>query len=91
MFARFLKASRSQKKLHLFDTFKGMPSTLKGVDWHKAGDFADTSLESVRAYVGAQEQCVYHQGLIPETFAGLETAKIAFAHIDVDIYQSVMD
>jgi O-methyltransferase len=91
MFARFLKASGSQKKLHLFDTFKGMPCTLKGVDWHKEGDFADTSLESVRAYVGAEELCVYHQGLIPETFAGLETANIAFAHIDVDIYQSVMD
>jgi O-methyltransferase len=91
MFARVLSSAGSQKKLHLFDTFKGMPRTLKGVDQHQEGDFADTSLESVKGYVGAEERCVYHQGFMPETFQGMEGAKIAFAHIDVDIYQSVMD
>jgi len=30
-------------------------------------------------------------GFIPDTFVGLEVSKLAFAHIDVDLYQSVID
>lgn len=78
------------KKLYLFDTFEGMPQTDAGRDLHARGDFANTSLESVQRFVGG-EPCVYRKGRIPETFAGLESARIAFAHIDVDIYHSVMD
>jgi hypothetical protein len=33
----------------------------------------------------------YHSGLIPNTFAGLEDSAISFVHVDVDIYQAVMD
>jgi hypothetical protein len=29
---------------------------------------------------------VLYPGLIPTTFAGLESSKIAFAHVDVDLY-----
>jgi len=76
-------------RLHLFDTFEGMPETDHGIDLHRKGDFADTSLEAVRARIGASDVVTFYPGLIPETFAGLQSVAIAFAHVDVDIYDSV--
>ncbi|MDP4230693.1 MAG: TylF/MycF/NovP-related O-methyltransferase [Bacteroidota bacterium] len=78
-------------KLHLFDTFEGMPDVNAQKDWHKSGDFKDTSEEAVGARVGHPEHVVTHKGFIPDTFKGLENSKISFAHIDVDIYQSILD
>lgn len=91
MIAAVLAGRRAEKRLWLFDTFEGMPHTDPGRDLHKAGDFADTSLESVAAYLGHAERCVLRKGEIPSTFAGLEGARIALAHIDLDIYQAVGD
>lgn len=80
----------SGKAFHLFDTFAGMPETNRFKDpIHVKGDFSDTSLEEVKALVGHEDFVVYHPGFIPETFP--KDAKIAFAHVDVDIYQSVKD
>lgn len=84
-------ASDPRPRLRLFDTFSGMPNTNPDKDLHQAGDFADTSLDQVKAIVGHEEAVTYHPGLIPDTFKGLETSKIAMAHIDVDLYQSVID
>ena len=91
MLATILADYAPAKRLFLFDTFEGMPETDIERDWHKSGDFADTSLEAVTSYVGHQEMCVVRKGLIPATLVGLEAARIAFAHIDVDIYKSVLD
>jgi O-methyltransferase len=91
MMAAMLKDAGSAKRLYLFDTFAGMPETHATKDWHRQGDFADTSVEAVTRHVGHADLCVIRQGFIPDTFAGLEDARIAFAHIDVDIYQSILD
>jgi O-methyltransferase len=91
MMAAILNSAAASKRLYLFDTFEGMPETNGEMDWHKKGDFADTSVEAVTRYVGHDSLCVVRQGLIPQTFAGLESARIAFAHVDVDIYQSILD
>jgi O-methyltransferase len=60
-------------------------------DWHKKGDFSDTSLETVREYVGFEEIVKIRKGLLPLTFQGLEDWKFCFAHIDLDIYRSIWD
>jgi len=91
MMAALLDQYAPQKRLFLFDTFEGMPDTDPEKDWHKSGDFSDTSLESVSAYVGLAKQCVFRKGFIPDTFTGLESSVVAFAHIDVDIYKSILD
>jgi O-methyltransferase len=91
MFAQILADQAPQKKLYLFDTFAGMPTTDAEKDWHSAGDFADTSVDAVRSFVGHSELCEVREGFIPATFAGLESHEIAFAHIDVDIYRSILD
>lgn len=81
----------SGKTLHLFDTFTGMPATDPVRDVCVGGEFADAPIEKVMAYVGHEDATVFHKGLIPETFAGLEDVKIALAYVDVDIYRSIMD
>jgi O-methyltransferase len=85
------KSPGSKQRLHLFDTFSGMPETDVDKDLHRYGDFANTSLEMAKSVVNHDEIVFYHQGFIPDTFCDLQYSKIAFAHIDVDIYQSVLD
>lgn len=92
MFAEFLVANaRADVKLHLFDTFSGMPETDKVLDIHRKGDFSDTNLETVRRVVGNPERVVFHPGWIPDTFRDMSHAQIALAHVDVDIYRSILD
>lgn len=79
------------KSLHLFDTFAGMPETNPMRDpIHEKGDFSNVAIAEVRALVGHDDFVHFHKGLIPETFAGMEDARIAFAHVDVDIHSSVL-
>lgn len=79
------------RHLHLFDTFAGMPQRDPLRDMHRQNDFHDTSIEIVSAFVGREESIVYHRGFMPETFSGHEGTYFAFSHVDVDIYQSVLD
>ena len=79
------------RHLHLFDSFEGMPETVEGVDRFAAGDLRTTSAERVRSLLLPYSGVEFHVGYIPDTFAGLELERIAWAHIDVDIYQSVVD
>jgi O-methyltransferase len=92
--AKFLAeiARRAGSRLHLFDTFAGMPQTDPEKDFHREGNFADTSLDGVKEFLSDYSAAtVFHPGFIPNTFAGLESAQIAFVNIDVDIYKSVKD
>ena len=79
------------KKFYLFDTFDGMPETDTVRDLHKKGDFSDTSLKSVKEFVGYPKIVEFRKGFLPQTFEGLENEKFCFAHIDVDIYKSIWD
>lgn len=85
------KASGKDKRLHLFDNFEGLPEADPSRDRLKKGDFSDTSLEAVRSRMPEPRLVEFHKGFIPDTFSGLEDVKIAFAHIDVDLYRSVAD
>lgn len=77
--------------LKLFDTFTGMPEVNPEFDQHVKGDFNDTSLEFVMSlFTGYGTDVHFYKGLIPNSFP-ISNEKIAFAHIDVDIYQSVLD
>jgi O-methyltransferase len=79
------------RTLFLFDSFSGMERVSVTVDRHQRGDFADTSLDGVRAFVGSDPFIDYRKGWIPTTFAGLEDRVFCFAHIDLDLYQSIID
>jgi len=81
--------SGANKTVHLFDTFAGMPTTDEKLDFHRTGDFADTSLAAVQKYLAACQNVAFHAGLFPDTAAPLENEQFCFAYIDVDIHASV--
>ena len=88
--AKLIAKLKGNKELHLFDTFEGMPKVRKDVDHHEAGDFAETSLEAVQAYLSGFENIFFHKGFFPESAASLAKTSITFSlvHLDADIYES---
>ena len=89
--AKVLAEAADARPLHLFDSFAGMPETAPGEAFGE-GDFSRTSEAAVEALLAtAGRRVQIHAGYIPDTFAGLDMPRIAFAHIDVDLYQSVRD
>jgi O-methyltransferase len=85
------KTKRTNTELHLFDTFEGMPQTDPTKDQHHAGDFDDTSLESVQKLFQGLENVHFHKGFFPETAKPIMDKKFALVHCDMDIYSSVLD
>ena len=81
-------ADGAGRKLHLFDTFAGMPAT-DARDLHSAGDFADTSLASVQHFLKDHRSVNLHAGEFPATAAPVETARFSLVHVEVDIAASV--
>lgn len=89
--AHLLAKTCPEKKIHIFDTFEGMPETLSGVDLHIAGDFASTSLEKVKANLADCDNVAFYKGFFPDTAGPVEKLRFSFVHIDIDIYQSAKD
>jgi len=89
--ARFLaRMLAGARPLFLFDTFQGMPETHPTHDFVKRGDFADTSLEKVRAYVGESDGVRFFPGLFPDSAGPVGDQTFSLVHVDVDIYASVL-
>lgn len=89
MMSRLLSRLESDRAFRMFDTFEGMPDCDKTKDAHKKGDFSSVDLGAIKTLIKYQYAKIY-KGFIPDTFLGLE-GKIAFVHVDVDIYKSVID
>ena len=83
------------KKLHLFDSFAGLPKPdpSKG-DTHKEGGFVakGTSFDEVSSVMSLFPNVTIHKGFIPSTFSEVdESERFCFVHLDVDLYWSVYD
>jgi predicted O-methyltransferase YrrM len=75
-----------QKKLHVFDTFAGLPADEVLAGCHKAGDFTADRRE-VDEFLGGSNVEI-HQGFFPDTARGLEDRTFSFVHLDMDLYES---
>lgn len=72
------------RPVYAYDTFTGIPFSGE-FDQHIVGDFGDTSLEMVRAAV---PDAIYGVGVFPSS--ALPMPPIAFAHVDCDQYESII-
>jgi len=79
----------SGRVLDLFDSFEGLPEP-GPLDHHRKGEFAAT-VEEARKLIGHDDIVYYHKGWFPAVFHEAPDGLIAFAHIDVDLYQSTLD
>jgi O-methyltransferase len=91
--ARTVAASgeAGRRKLHLFDSFQGVSDTVAEHEGFAPGDFGRTSAARVRALLAEYPGIDVHVGYVPDTFVGLELDRIAWAHIDLDLYEPIRD
>jgi O-methyltransferase len=91
--ARTLAAAEAdtRRQLHLFDSFQGMPEDISKAESFRPRDLDRTSPNHVRDLLADYPFVRLHVGFIPDTFAGLELGPVAWAHIDLDIYEPIRD
>lgn len=87
--AMVMSVASPNKRLHLFDTFSGIPETCVA-GGHRKGDFSDASLDKVEALM-AGRRVAFHPGTFPGTASGLEHLRFSLVHLDGDTYQSTRD
>lgn len=89
LLARF--ARRTERHAWLLDTFEGFKDDdFVGVDSSQKIQFTDTSLETVRAFVG-EASTSYVKGFFPDTAVHLpEDGLYALVHIDCDLYKPIL-
>jgi O-methyltransferase len=83
-------ARRLGTAAYLLDTFAGIHADdLTGIDANKIPEFADTSLDAVRALVG-EDNVRYVKGRFPGSASQMpEDARFSLVHIDCDLYEPV--
>jgi hypothetical protein len=90
--AKFIAKCHTNKTVHLFDTFTGMPEIDKDVDAViYDGAFADTSYEAVSRYLAECPNVRIYKGYFPDTGEPVANKKFCFVHIDVDLYSSTTE
>jgi hypothetical protein len=84
--AMVISAANPNKKLHVFDTFRGIPEADE-YGHHQAGDFA-ADLDSVRTTLELSN-VAYYVGIFPRTTKELPgDQRYCFVHLDGDTYQT---
>jgi O-methyltransferase len=79
----------TQKPLHLFDTFEGLPELSPNDDpkSFKSGDCYAT-LDGVQSYLKGYVNVHFYKGLFPQTADPIRDIRFSFVHFDVDMYES---
>jgi len=94
--AKLICETKGKNTLHLFDTFEGLPKvsdidTTFGKKTWTAGQFNNTSLESVKNYLRNYPNVHLYKGTFPDTATDIIEKKFSFVNLDVDLYQSTKD
>lgn len=81
------------KNVSIFDSFEGLPTPSKHDNFHKEKDFNEVSYEAVYGYFKTLYLNVeIFKGFSPSVFTKANpNRKYCYSHIDVDLYQSVLD
>lgn len=88
--ARMLCEGKRDKRIHLFDTFSGLPEASendRGV--FRKHQYA-CSLAEVQQYLSGFSNVFFYEGLFPCSTGGIaevENATYSLAHFDVDLYE----
>jgi len=96
--AKLIHYYAPERVLHLFDTFQGFTEKAVGPEQQytnksiSASDFADTSLDAVKRYIGPKNNNVFfYKGFFPASIPdGFGDLRFAFVHLDADLYESTL-
>jgi O-methyltransferase len=94
-FARYINLYFPDRKLYLFDTFKGFSekdktSEMKNNFSDAKQDFSNTSVNSVLSIMPYAERCIIKEGYFPETAIGLHE-EFVFVSIDADLFEPIYE
>lgn len=80
-----LRAS-AQKRLHLFDTFAGLPH---GEGQLRQGEYSESLTTVQNRLANYRSRVSLYPGLFPsETGKSVDTVRFSFVHLDVDLYDA---
>lgn len=106
LFAQSIKQLDQQVAFHIFDSFQGL-SEIESIDlpddwdqrYKQQSDWStdklrkqfSCSLQTVRENLGEFDFIHYHEGWIPTRFHEVADRSFSFVHIDVDLYQPILE
>jgi len=96
LMALLLRDLGSSKKVHLFDSFEGLPEPHAKDKGYRKGQFKSDyeALLAVITSLGLQDQVLLHRGwfdaTVPAHIESSKRAPISIFHIDCDLYNSTM-
>jgi O-methyltransferase len=79
------RAAQHMKKLHIFDTFVGIPVEQRNEGEHRVGDFT-CSREEVVAFLEDCPNIQIYEGLVPDTLEAVKDLTFSLVNLDMDIY-----
>lgn len=86
--AKLICEAKGSRRLHLFDTFEGLPEVGQiDLPYLYKGKHS-VSLESVKIYLKKYKNVFFHKGIFPDSGKSVEERRFSFVHLDVDIYKS---
>lgn len=89
--AALLCSVKNDRTLHLFDTFEGLPESVRSGEsgvFHK-GQFIGTLPHVKRKLTGCRN-VRFHPGLFPGSTSDLEDLRFSFVHLDVDLHDATL-
>ena len=90
--AKLICEAKGDRRLHLFDTFNGMPSIDPiDVGSYREGQFSNTTLEDVQDYLAGYSHVSFYPGVFPATGKAVQNLRFSLVHLDVDIYRSTIE
>jgi O-methyltransferase len=87
--AKVICEAKGDRRLHLFDTFEGLPPTSRFDAGFQTGQYA-CSLESVRDYLRDYPNVQFYKGCFPVTGEPVKSRGFSFVHLDVDLFESTV-
>lgn len=88
--AKIICAANGGKRLHLFDTFAGLPKPSATEQGRLREGFYAASLASVRLFLSDHQNVTFHPGVFPATAALCAETRFSFVHLDVDLHASTL-
>jgi O-methyltransferase len=91
-FAKYINEAFPEKKMYLFDTFKGFNSAdIKNENKKyksKFNDFSNTSIQTVLDKMKFPNNCIVKQGYFPDSLDNLEE-RFCFVSLDADLFDPI--
>lgn len=89
--AKLICEAKGGKRLHLFDTFSGIPSVEEIDKALYAKGLMSASFDSVKRFLGKYDNVFFYKGVFPRTAEAVRHRKFSLVHFDADTKKSAED